>query len=234
MNKGNRMNMPVDNDKSSLKATLEKIYKSHHSAKERYGYLYCQGKRGDYLKDWIGKGKKVLDLGCRDGALTKYFVDGNEVVGVDIDSTALDIARKKLGIKTLWLDLNTEFPFEKESFDVIVACEIIEHIYHTEPFIKKIVGALKHNGLFLGSVPNSFRVLNRIRFLLGNEFETDPTHMKMFSYFKLQNLLLKFFVNVQVVSLTGRILPFLRVSEKTPRALNRLFARDLLWTSTKK
>ncbi|MCK5160635.1 MAG: class I SAM-dependent methyltransferase, partial [Candidatus Aureabacteria bacterium] len=201
---------------------------------KRYGYLYCQGKRGNYLKDWIGKGKKVLDLGCRDGELTKYFVNGNEVIGADVDSAALNIAREKLGIKTLWLDLNTEFPFERESLDVIVACEIVEHIYYAEPFIKKIFEVLKHGGLFLGSVPNSFRVFNRIKFLFGKEFEPDPTHMKMFSYLQLENLLSNFFVDVQILPLTGRILPFLKVSEKTPHTLNRLFARDLLWKAVKK
>ncbi len=130
------------------KLLLENIYRSHHEKGKRYGYLYCHGERGPYLSEWIGKGKTVLDLGCRDGELTKFFLNDNEVIGVDIDRKALEIIREKYSVKTLWLDLNTEFPFEKESFDVVVACEIVEHIYHPGPFLEKVSSVLKPGGLF--------------------------------------------------------------------------------------
>ena len=32
--------------------------------------------------NWVGSGRRVLDLGCRFGALTRSYVDGNEVVGL--------------------------------------------------------------------------------------------------------------------------------------------------------
>jgi 2-polyprenyl-3-methyl-5-hydroxy-6-metoxy-1,4-benzoquinol methylase len=175
----------------------------------------------------------VLDLGCRDGELTKYFINENRVTGVDIDRKALNMAESKVGIKTYWLDLNTEWVFEKESYDVVVACEIVEHIYHTESFIEKIHSVLKSGGLFLGSVPNSFRFRNRLKFLFGKEFETDPTHVHMFSYKQLLSLLSKYFRDIQIVPLGGKILPFLKVSKKTPDYLNRLFGRDLLWKCIK-
>ncbi len=212
---------------------LEDIYKSHHERGKRYGYLYCQGERGLYLSEWIGKEKVILDLGCRDGELTKYFVEGNKVIGVDIDRKALDMAKDNYGMETLWLDLNAEFPFEKESFDVVIACEIMEHLYYTNPFLKKISSILKSGGLFLGSVPNSFRVRNRLKFLTGKQFESDPTHIHMFSYDRLKKLLTQYFGDILIVPLGGKILPFLKVSKHTPDFLNRLFARDLLWKAVK-
>ena len=36
-----------------------------------------------------GPGRRVLDLGCRYGALTQAYAEGNEVVGVDVDREAL-------------------------------------------------------------------------------------------------------------------------------------------------
>ena len=215
------------------KLLLEQIYQTHHERGKRYGYLYCHGERGIYLSKWIGQGKKVLDLGCRDGELTKYFIKGNEVLGIDIDRKALELAKQKYGIKTLWLDLNVEFDLPKESFDVVVACEIIEHIYYPEVFLEKIHYILKNDGLFIGSVPNSFRIRNRLKFLFGKEFDTDPTHVHIFSYNKIKKLLMKFFKDIKIIPLGGKILPFLRVSPKTPDKINRLFARDLLFKCKK-
>ncbi|MDO8282664.1 MAG: class I SAM-dependent methyltransferase [Thermodesulfovibrionia bacterium] len=217
----------------SGKIFLEDVYKTHHEKGKRYGYLYCHGERGIYLKDWIGEGKVVLDLGCRDGELTKYFTKGNTVTGVDIDRKALDIAKSKIGIETLWLDLNAEFPFEKESFDVVVACEIVEHIYYTKPFIEKILAVLKNGGMFIGSVPNSKRMRNRYKFLIGKDFDSDPTHVHMFYPEKLRKLLTPYFRDILIIPLGGKILPFLKVSKNTPCSLNMLFGRDLLFKAIK-
>lgn len=215
------------------KNTLENIYRNHHESRGRYGYLFCHGKRIPYLLQWIGKGKRVLDLGCRDGLLTQGYAKENVVVGVDIDRKALDLAEKRLGIETHWLDLNYEWPFAKESFDVIVACEILEHIYFADLFLEKILATLKPGGTFIGSVPNAFRMRNRMKFLFGNPFENDPTHVRMFSCTTLKDQLSKYFTDIKIVPIQGKVLPFLKVSEALPLALNRLFAKDLLWCAKK-
>ena len=215
------------------KTDLEAVYRNHHERGSRYGYLYCHGARSPYLVKWIGKGKKVLDLGCRDGMLTQSYAAGNQVVGVDIDQKALELIRAKLGIETQWLDLNAEWPFQPASFDVIVACEIMEHLYVLDGFLNKVFETLKPGGLFIGSVPNAFRMRNRLKFLTGREFENDQTHVRQFSYHKLESILRKRCSEVEIVPLEGKVLPFLPVSPLLPKALNRLFARDLLWRSVK-
>ncbi len=211
------------------KSLLEQIYQKHHELKKRYGYLFCHGARIPFLKEWIGVGKKVLDLGCRDGALTESFCSQNEVIGVDIDQTALAICQKRLKLKTLWLDLNCEWAWEPHSVDCIVACEIIEHLFFLGPFLEKVRKTLKPNGLFIGSVPNAFRFRNRWKFLLGKEYETDPTHVRQFSYEKLEKILSEHFKKIEILPIEGKILPGLRVDQKTPRALGKLFAKDFLW-----
>jgi 2-polyprenyl-3-methyl-5-hydroxy-6-metoxy-1,4-benzoquinol methylase len=211
------------------KNDLEAIYRAHHERGKRYGYLYCHGERGGYLKKWIGTGKRVLDLGCRDGMLTAYYAKGNDVVGADIDQKALVLAKEKLGIETLWLDLNAEWPFAKGSFDVVVACEIMEHLFFLDAFLDKVQASLRKEGVFIGSVPNAFRMRNRMKFLFGKEYENDPTHVRQFSFGKLQGVLSKRFHDVEIVPLQGKVLPFLPVSSSLPLAVNRLFAKDLLW-----
>lgn len=211
------------------KERLSEIYQNHHRDRSRYGYLFCEGARGPILQRWIGKGKKVLDLGCRDGMLTKSFLSNNEVIGVDIDKTALSMAEKRLKIKTLWLDLNNEWPFEGESFDCIVACEILEHLFFLEPFLQNVKKTLKRGGLFLGSVPNAFRFKNRLRFLWGKEYENDPTHVRQFSFRALKELLASFSEEKQILPLEGKIFWKWRVKERTPPGIARLFGRDLLF-----
>lgn len=220
-------------DQAPGKQMLERIYQEHHQRGQRYGYLFCHGARGPYLQEAIGTGKKVLDIGCRDGELTKFYAQGNQVVGLDVDRHALKLAEKKLGITTLWADVNEEFPFPEESFDATVACEIMEHVYHTHPFLENIYRVLKPGGLFMGSVPNAFRMRNRLKFLLGKEYESDPTHMHQFSPERLTQHLLEFFGDVEIIPIGGKVLPFLPVSSNLPRRLNRLFAKDLLWKARK-
>ena len=218
---------------ASQKDSLEQIYRHHHNRGNRYGYLFCHGERGPYLKKWIGTGKKVLDLGCRDGMLTSSYAFGNEVLGVDIDRKALELSAEKLNIKTLWLDLNQEWSFAPDSFDVIVACEILEHIFLLDSFLEKIKNTLKKGGLFIGSVPNAFRMRNRWKFLKGKEIENDPTHVRQFSYDKLEKTLGSCFRNVEIIPIRGKIAPFISVSPFFPKRVNRLFSQDFLWRSEK-
>ena len=215
------------------KNDLEAVYRKHHEEKGRYGYLYCHGARGTYLQQWIGQGKKVLDLGCRDGMLTAFYAKGNQVEGVDIDREALNLVERKLGIQTHWIDLNEEWPFEECSFDVIVACEIMEHLFFLDDFLEKVKKTLKPGGIFIGSVPNAFRMRNRWKFLFGNEYENDPTHVRGFSCHALQKKILSYFQQVEIVPLQGKVFPFVPVSSRLPYFINRLFARDLLWKATK-
>jgi 2-polyprenyl-3-methyl-5-hydroxy-6-metoxy-1,4-benzoquinol methylase len=215
------------------KEELETQYRAHHERGRRYGYLFCHGARGPYLQRWIGKGKKVLDLGCRDGMLTRFFAPDNQVLGVDIDRKAIELAHEKLGIETMWLDLNAEWPFQQEEFDAIVACEILEHLFVLDHFIDRLAASLRPGGLFIGSVPNAFRMRNRLKFLAGEPFETDPTHVRMFSHQMLYELLSEKFSRVEIVPIQGKILPFLKVSPSMPPILNRLFAKDLLWRAVK-
>ncbi len=216
------------------KSFLEEIYRKHHQRGNRYGYLYCHGARIPFLNQWIGQGKKVLDLGCRDGMLTEAFTQGNEVVGVDIDRKALELCKKRLGIQTVWLDLNDEWHWAEESIDCIVACEIVEHLFVLERFLEQVAKTLKQGGLFIGSVPNAFRFRNRWKFLWGQEYEKDPTHVRQFSYAKLERVLAPFFSDIEIFPIEGKILPFWGVAKHTPKGIAKLFGKDLLWRAIRK
>jgi SAM-dependent methyltransferase len=188
------------------KELLERVFAEHHIRKKRYGFIYGGEMRARLIARLVGSRKRVLDLGCRDGSLTQYYVDGNEVCGVDIDRQALDLCRDRLGIGARWADLNDPLPFDNETFDCVVAAELLEHILSPELLVEEAKRVLCPNGQFIGSVPNTFRLKSRLLFLLGREFD-DPMHLHKFSQERIQQLLSRTFSSVQLLPLGGRILP---------------------------
>ncbi|MBU1036978.1 methyltransferase domain-containing protein [Patescibacteria group bacterium] len=185
--------------------TLKNIYEKHHQLKKRAAFSVLEKQRGELIKNTIGTGKKILDLGCRDGTLTKYFVEGNQVLGIDIDENLLTQAKNNLGIETLLLDLNDDWSaLNERKFELIVAGEILEHLFFPEEIFKKVVEHLSQQGVFLGTVPNAFSLKNRIRYLLAKKKNTpleDPTHINHFNYWEFKNLLKKYFKEVNIIGL---------------------------------
>ncbi len=204
------------------------IYKEHHQTNRQIGFSIMKEERGALLEKLVGKGKKVLDIGCRDGALTKFFTPGNQVLGVDIDDTALSRARE-LGIETMKMDLHGDWvELGGRKFDVVVAGEVLEHLYHPGKIAQKAREVLTESGVFVGSVPNAFSLKNRLRYLKGSKRYTplsDPTHINQFSASDLEIILKKVFPEVEILGL-GR---YQKLADLSPN----LFAFDLFFVCQK-
>lgn len=209
-----------------MNTSTQKIYEEHHSKNRPEKFSILEIERSNLLKKYIGKGKKVLDIGCRDGNLTRYFLEGNMVTGVDIDENALKKAND-LGIKTICIDLNGDWnELKGQKFDIVVAGEILEHLYYPEKVVEKVISLIGPEGMFVGSVPNAFSLKNRFRYLLGEKIFTpleDPTHINQFSYDELVKIFSKYFRDVEIVGL-GR---YTFLSKYFPS----LFAFDLFFVA---
>ncbi len=180
---------------------LDKIYQAHHGSRGKYDQSLFKDTRGEFLHSRIGTGKIVLDIGCRDGVLTSTYAEGNDVTGVDIDSQALERAHKNLGIKTMQFNLTDDWPLPDASFDFVVAGEVLEHLYFPEKVIERAARVLKPDGVLLGSVPNAFSLINRLRLLAGNKAHTplnDPTHINQFHRHELIAMLSRHFEKVTI------------------------------------
>jgi len=200
---------------------LSERYEEHHRERRDEGDFVFVPERIPIFKEVIGQGQKVLDLGCRSGALTRHFLDGNEVVGVDVDRAALAKAEKR-GIKPVVADVEEPLPFPDESFGAVVAGELFEHLGFPETVVAEVERVLEPGGKLVGSVPNAFRIQGRLRFLLGRPPEEDPTHLHMFSPDQIRELLAGF-EDVQVTFVGGRYRPL----------HPRLLARDLVFTAVR-
>jgi SAM-dependent methyltransferase len=172
----------------SRRERLNDRYREHHQRRQEF--VFGADERAGLLAKLVGgPGLRVLDLGCRTGALTQHYAEGNTVVGVDVDRSALEQAEARLGIETVWTDVEEELPFPDNSFDVVVAGELLEHLADPGAVVAHVRRVLRPGGRFVGSVPNAFRLKSRLRYAAGRHPETDSTHLQLFTSAALAALL---------------------------------------------
>jgi len=201
--------------------SLSEQYERHHRERRAEGDFLFVPERVPLFQAAVGQGRRVLDLGCRSGALTRHFLEGNEVVGLDVDRAALAKA-ETLGIQAVEANVEEPLPFPDASFDAVVAGELLEHLQFPEALVAEIRRVLRPGGVIVGSVPNAFRFQGRLRFLMGRAPEDDPTHLHMFSP-RAVRALLSGFQDVRLAFVGGRY----------RRLHPRLLARDLVFTAVK-
>lgn len=157
--------------------SLREVRKDHYN---RYKYAF-------ELASMVASDRKVeiLDLGCGVGygsyMLAKY---GNfKTVGVDIDASAIEKARKHFNHELIDyqnIDIRRsqciKFP---DHFEFTIAFEIIEHLFEPEPVLKYINN--RNCKWLIGSVPNEDAI----------PFNKDkhPWHAKHYTQFELIELL---------------------------------------------
>ncbi len=101
--------------------------------------------------------KRVLDAGCGTGYGSVLLAQAGaaEVVGVDIDADALEVARRSLPESvTLETADVLALPAELGEFDVIVCFEVIEHTDEPDRVLDQLAGTLRPSGILVISSPN--------------------------------------------------------------------------------
>jgi 2-polyprenyl-3-methyl-5-hydroxy-6-metoxy-1,4-benzoquinol methylase len=151
--------------------------------------------RAGILLKMAGEGRSILDLGCYNGRIGSLLrAAGNKVFGMDLSEYALKTAHEK-GLIPLKADASEVLPFKDNTFDVVVAAEIIEHVFNIENFLIEIRRILKKEGSLVLSTPNLASFGRRLYLLfgrnpaieIGNEQES-AGHIRYFvkeSLFKL-------------------------------------------------
>ena len=95
-----------------------------------------------FFLDNISTTDKVLDLGCGAGFLAFVLAQkAKEVVGIDITKENIAKARQKFKLPNLKFILGDilEYNF-KESFDIIVLSNVLEHLKERVDFLKRLNG----------------------------------------------------------------------------------------------
>lgn len=145
--------------------------------------------------------KKILDIGCYDGSFLSLIKNrNNDFFGIEAsDQGVRETKNKEIEVKQFFFDDKTPIPFEDSFFDIVVAGEIIEHIYDTDFFLREIYRILKPSGKLLISTPNIASLGRRIMLIFGispileispNEADSSG-HIRYFTYKDLAKLLKK-------------------------------------------
>lgn len=149
-------------------------------------------------------GERVADLGANDCLLSQKIArKGPRVTAVDIN-----IPETISDIQTLKMDLNEEFGkmLEKNTFDKIIALDLIEHLYFPELSTQKIHELLKQNGTLYASTANIGYFIMRFTHLFGwfnygKKGILDRTHHRLFTIASFKRLIEN--AGFEIISIRG-------------------------------
>jgi SAM-dependent methyltransferase len=141
----------------------------------------------------------VLELGCgagATGALVKQRFGDVRYVGIELDHGAAAIARRRLDEVIVanieQVDLK-EHGLAKESFDLIICGDVLEHLYDPWKALYLLRDYLKPQGKLLASIPNTQNIGVILHLLNGNwtymeHGLLDATHIRFFTLREIDKL----------------------------------------------
>lgn len=138
----------------------------------------------------------VFDAGCGSGyGSAELRKTGASVTGADISGEAVAYAREHFGAQGIrFVEAPCEsLPFEPESFDLVTAFEVIEHLERWQNLLIEANRVLKPGGVLLVSTPNrDYYTESR------GDAGPNPFHVHEFDYAEFQEALSAIFPHVRL------------------------------------
>ncbi|MBA3335017.1 MAG: methyltransferase domain-containing protein [Acidobacteria bacterium] len=157
--------------------------------------------RVDFIKQ-VCAGKKVLHLGCTDHPYTLEAIKNNmllhfklektakELYGFDYDQEGIDILSKAGGRNLFRADLEKLDEVElDETFEVIIAGEMIEHLSNPGLFLRGIKRFMHSETSLVITTINAYSALRFFMYgLRGKGGENEPVHLDHVAYYSYRTL----------------------------------------------
>ena len=110
----------------------------------------------------------ALDLAAGQGPLSYRM----QQRGFDVTATEVFPEQFKApGVRCLKVNLNEKTPFEDNSFNVVLAVEIMEHLEAPRAFLREIYRILAPGGLIVVTTPNISSIPSRVFFMATGYFD---------------------------------------------------------------
>ncbi|MBT3241877.1 MAG: class I SAM-dependent methyltransferase [Bacteroidetes bacterium] len=146
----------------------------------------------------IQNGTKVLDIGTGDGFF-KFFFDATfdekiQWQGIEVWKERAEFCRH-IGYEISETNLeNGVLPFDDESFDIVLASHVIEHIPNPHQMVREMGRVLKKGGVFLIATPTKPPLIAELDSLYHkiSSRKTGETQ-QAFTHWQLQRLTLRAF-----------------------------------------
>ena len=225
---------PEADDKDQILANLAQFIYSHEPAKGRTGKMlwYPQRNMYNFIRNYCMKKimlhpqypkyiwkPKIVDVGCGSGVGSNILSQEADFVwGIDKNDFSLEFAkecftREKNGVYYSSQLTFDEFDIMNDTrdvmkFDVVVAIEVIEHIYDTDKFLKGLIRFTKRDkkGLVIqGYDATEFFISspNRNFHKIQKDTPNNPFHVREWRSQELVEFLKNYFEQVEIMNQKG-------------------------------
>lgn len=141
------------------------------------------------------RGKRILDVGCGDGALSYLLsrqTTGAFVIGIDPSNEAINFAKKKTkDVKNINFIRASAYhlPFKGNSIDYVISSDVIEHLQKPEKMLAEIKRVFNEKGKVIITTP-----------LRLTEVPLDKMHVQEFYESDFKRLFSDYFrIDVQII-----------------------------------
>lgn len=148
-------------------------------------------------------GEKILEVGCADGTLTDLLHQkGYDICGVDcLFSKTWKPALRKYFVVADAVNL----PFESNSFDTVLAFEVLEHLRDVDQGVEEMVRVCRQNLVITTPDAELYPYLRESGLVYFPW--ADRTHVNFFTGRKLQNFLINKGLSIKYFSRINPVFP---------------------------
>lgn len=147
----------------------------------------------DFILKAVNSTDKVLDLGCKQGAISKIISSKAKlVIGIDYDKSEINLAQEGYAncnnLQFIHSEAYEYLEETKDSFDILILSHILEHIDNPEDFLNKFSSFFKKIYIEVPDFDASY--LNHYRLSLNSQLVySDTDHIFEFDRKELKELL---------------------------------------------